>query len=190
VRDSPGAGKLSERAGALLLAFARDEGVLAALWGIEKKLAARHLGEDCLILYDVSSSYYEGHTCPLARYGHDRDGKKGLPIIVYGVMTDGAGCPIAVQVYPGNTGDPTTVADQVEKLRDRFQLSRVVLVGDASRAEVEYARASCRQGPAARLPIQYGPAPGYQVGQAGRALVSYVGALLIASMDFEKGDKA
>lgn len=97
---------------------------------IEKKLAARHLSEDCLVLYDVSSSYYEGHTCPLARYGHDRDGKKGLPIIVYGVMTDGEGRPIAVQVYPGNTGDSTTVADQVEKLRDRFQLSRVVLVGD------------------------------------------------------------
>ena len=97
---------------------------------IEKKLAARHLGEDCLVLYDVSSSYYEGHTCPLAQYGHNRDGKKGLPIIVYGVMTDGEGRPIAVEVYPGNTGDSTTVADQVEKLRDRFQLSRVVLVGD------------------------------------------------------------
>jgi transposase len=97
---------------------------------IEKKLAARHLSEDCLVLYDVSSSYYEGHTCPLAQYGHDRDGKKGLPIIVYGVMTDGEGRPIAVQVYPGNTGDSTTVADQVEKLCDRFQLSRVVLVGD------------------------------------------------------------
>lgn len=97
---------------------------------IEKKLAARHLREDCLVLYDVSSSYYEGHTCPLAQYGHDRDGKKGLPIIVYGVMTDGEGRPIAVEVYPGNTGDPTTVVDQVDKLRDRFQLSRVVLVGD------------------------------------------------------------
>jgi hypothetical protein len=97
---------------------------------IEKKLAARHLGEDCLVLYDVSSSYYEGRTCPLAQYGHDRDGKKGLPIIVYGVMTDGEGRPIAVEVYPGNTGDSTTVADQVEKLRARFQLSRVVLVGD------------------------------------------------------------
>lgn len=97
---------------------------------IEKKLAARHLREGCLVLYDVSSSYYEGHTCPLARYGHDRDGKKGLPIIVYGVMTDGEGRPIAVEVYAGNTGDPTTVVDQVEKLRERFGLSRVVLVGD------------------------------------------------------------
>jgi transposase len=97
---------------------------------IEKKLAARHLGEGSLVLYDVSSSYYEGRHCPLAQYGHDRDGHKGLPIIVYGLMTNGEGCPIAVEVYAGNTGDPTTVVDQVNKLRDRFQLSRVVLVGD------------------------------------------------------------
>jgi transposase len=97
---------------------------------IEKKLASRHLEEHGLVLYDVSSSFYEGHTCPLARRGHDRDGRKGLPIIVYGVMTNGRGCPVTVQVYPGNTGDPTTVADQVDKLRDRFGLSHVVLVGD------------------------------------------------------------
>ena len=82
------------------------------------------------MLYDVSSSYYEGHTCPLARLGHNRDGKKGLPIIVYGLLTDSEGRPVAVDVYPGNTGDPTTVPDQVEKLRQRFGLSRVVLVGD------------------------------------------------------------
>ena len=97
---------------------------------IEKKLAARHLREGGLVLYDVSSSFYEGRTCPLAQFGHDRDGKKGLPIIVYGVMTNGDGCPVAVEVYPGNTGDPTTVADQIKKLRERFGLSRVVMVGD------------------------------------------------------------
>ena len=97
---------------------------------IEQKLAARHLQEGSLVLYDVSSSYYEGHTCPLAQYGHDRDGQKGLPIIVYGLMTDGEGRPLAVEVYAGNTGDPTTVGDQVNKLRERFHLSRVVLVGD------------------------------------------------------------
>jgi transposase len=97
---------------------------------IEKKLAARHLSEGGLVLYDVSSSFYEGRTCPLAQFGHDRDGKKDLPIIVYGVMTNGEGCPVAVEVYPGNTGDPTTVADQIEKLRERFGLSRVVMVGD------------------------------------------------------------
>jgi transposase len=97
---------------------------------IEKKLAARHLHEGSLVLYDVSSSYYEGQRCPLAQYGHDRDGQKGLPIIVYGLMTDGEGRPVAVEVYRGNTGDPTTVVDQVNKLRERFHLSRVVLVGD------------------------------------------------------------
>ena len=97
---------------------------------IEKKLAARHLREGGLVLYDVSSSSYEGRTCPLVQFGHNRDGDKQLPIIVYGVMTDGEGRPIAVEVYAGNTGDPTTVSDQVEKLRQRFGLERVVLVGD------------------------------------------------------------
>jgi transposase/ribosomal protein L35 len=96
---------------------------------IEQKLAARHLREGGLVLYDVSSSSYEGRTCPLVQFGNNRDGDK-LPIIVYGVMTDGEGRPIAVEVYPGNTGDPTTVGDQVEKLRERFGLERVVLVGD------------------------------------------------------------
>lgn len=97
---------------------------------IEKKLAKRHLTDGSIVLYDVTSSYYEGRTCPLALFGHDRDGQKGLPIIVYGVMTDAEGRPIAVEIYPGNTGDPTTVVDQVNKLRKQFELSRVVLVGD------------------------------------------------------------
>jgi len=97
---------------------------------IENKLAGRHLSDGSLVLYDVTSSYYEGKTCPLVRYGHDRDGKKGAAVIVYGVMTDGEGRPVAVDVYPGNTADPTTVPDQVEKLQKRFGLSRVVLVGD------------------------------------------------------------
>lgn len=97
---------------------------------IEKKLAARHLREGGRVLYDVSSSYYHGQCCPLALFGHDRDGKKGLPIIVYGVLTDSQGRPVAVAVYPGNTGDPSTVADQVETLRQRFGLERIVLVGD------------------------------------------------------------
>jgi transposase len=97
---------------------------------IEIELARRHLAEGGLVLYDVSSSYYEGETCPLARYGHDRDGSTGRPIIVYGVLTDAQGRPVAVQVYPGNTGDPTTVPDQVEKLAQQFGLSQIVLVGD------------------------------------------------------------
>jgi hypothetical protein len=97
---------------------------------LEAKLAKRHLAEGVMVLYDVSSSYYEGEKCPLARYGHDRDGKTGRPIIVYGVLTDGDGRPVAVQVYPGDTGDPTTVPDQVKKLSHQFGLSRIVLVGD------------------------------------------------------------
>jgi transposase len=97
---------------------------------IEAKLARRHLGENSLVLYDVSSSFYYGRCCPLARYGHSRDGKKGLPIIVYGLLTDDAGRPVAVEVYTGNTSDPKTVPDQVRKLRERFALERVVLVGD------------------------------------------------------------
>jgi hypothetical protein len=97
---------------------------------VERKLAERHLQDGSLVLHDVSSSYYEGHTCPLARLGHNRDGKQGLPIIVYGLLTDAEGRPVAVDVYAGNTGDPTTVPDQVEKLRARFGLARVVLVGD------------------------------------------------------------
>ena len=109
--------------------YAALDWLLARQHRIEKKLAERHLGENTLVLYDVSSSYYEGSHCPLARYGHDRD-KSELPIIVYGVLTDPAGRPLAVDVYPGNTGDPTTVPDQVHQLRQRFGLSRVVLVGD------------------------------------------------------------
>ena len=97
---------------------------------IEKRLVARHLDEGRQVLYDVSSSYYEGHTCPLVQFGHSRDGKRGKPIVVYGVLTDVPGRPVAVQVYPGNTGDPSTVADQVDKLKGRFALERVVLVGD------------------------------------------------------------
>jgi transposase len=104
--------------------------LLARQGAIEKKLAKRHLNDGALVLYDVTSSYYEGKTCPLARFGHDRDGKTGCPIIVYGALTDADGRPVAVQVYPGNTGDPTTVPDQVEALTKRFGLSRVVLVGD------------------------------------------------------------
>lgn len=97
---------------------------------IEKKLAARHLSEGTQVLYDLTSSYYEGRTCALMKFGHDRDGKRGRPIVVYGALTDAHGRPIALEVYPGNTGDPTTVPDQVQKLRSRFHLDHVVLVGD------------------------------------------------------------
>lgn len=103
--------------------------LLARQERIEKKLADRHLSEGSVVLYDVTSSYYEGHTCPLARFGHDRD-EKGKPIVVYGVLANKEGCPVALSVYPGNTGDPTTVPDQVAILKERFGLDRLVLVGD------------------------------------------------------------
>jgi len=103
--------------------------LLARQHRIEAKLAARHLKDGALVLYDTTTSYYEGRNCSLARFGHDRDGKK-LPVILYGLLTDQAGRPVALEVYPGNTGDPTTVGDQVEKIRERFSLSRVVIVGD------------------------------------------------------------
>lgn len=110
--------------------YAAMDWLLRRQHDIEQKLARRHLAEGAVVLYDVSSSYYEGRTCPLACCGHNRDGKKGLPIIVYGLLTDAQGRPVALDVYPGNTADPATVPDQIDKLRDRFTLTRVVLVGD------------------------------------------------------------
>jgi hypothetical protein len=97
---------------------------------IEAALARRHLGEGTLVLYDVSSTYFEGHCCPLARYGHSRDERRGNPQIVFGVLADSEGCPVAVEVFEGNTADPKTVATQIAKLRERFELNEVVLVGD------------------------------------------------------------
>ena len=97
---------------------------------IEKKLAHRHLHPGDPVFYDVTSSYYEGSTCRLAEFGYNRDGKRGKTSIVWGVITDRAGRPVAVEVYPGHTGDPSTVADQVEKLRRSFGLERIVMVGD------------------------------------------------------------
>ena len=97
---------------------------------IENKLAKRHLSNDDLVHYDISSSSYTGATCVLARFGKNRDGRHDLPCIVYGVMTDDQGRPISVDVYLGNTGDPSTVPDQIENLKTRFHLERVVVVGD------------------------------------------------------------
>jgi hypothetical protein len=97
---------------------------------IEAALARRHLGEGSLVLYDVSSTYFEGHCCPLARYGHSRDERRSNPQIVFGLLTDADGCPVAVEVFEGNTADPRTVAAQIAKLRERFELNEVVVVGD------------------------------------------------------------
>ena len=96
---------------------------------IETVLASRHL-DNTLVLYDVTSSYFEGRTCPLARRGYSRDHRRGTLQIVIGLLCNRAGCPVAVEVFPGNTADPATVAPQVQKLRERFGLERVVLVGD------------------------------------------------------------
>ena len=98
--------------------------------GIETRLARRHLQENTLVLYDLTSTYVEGTRCPLAQRGYSRDGKKNTLQIVFGLLCSPEGCPIAVEVFEGNTGDPKTVASQVDKLRHRFGLSRVVLVGD------------------------------------------------------------
>jgi len=97
---------------------------------IETSFAQRHLQDGCLVLYDVSSSYFEGTKCPLARHGHSRDGKKELLQIVYGVLTNADGCPVAIEVFSGNTADPSTVPAQIRKLQQRFGLSQIVFVGD------------------------------------------------------------
>ncbi|HEX3195217.1 MAG TPA: IS1634 family transposase [Streptosporangiaceae bacterium] len=97
---------------------------------IQDTLAAKHLAGGTLVLYDVSSAAFEGRTCPLGAIGHPKDGVRGRLQIVYGLLTSKDGIPVAIEVFNGNTGDPTTVASQVEKLKDRFGLTKVVLVGD------------------------------------------------------------
>ena len=104
--------------------------LLARQERIEQKLAARHLQAGGLVLYDLTSSYFEGTTCPLAALGHNRDGKKGKLQVNYGLLTDGRGCPVAVSVFKGNTGDPTTLLPQVTRVRERFGIEALVLVGD------------------------------------------------------------
>ena len=98
--------------------------------GIEQRLARRHLHENTLVLYDLTSTYVEGTHCPLAQRGYSRDGKKNKLQIVFGLLCSPDGCPVAVEVFEGATSDPKTVATQVDKLRTRFGLARVVLVGD------------------------------------------------------------
>ena len=97
---------------------------------IEDRLAKRHLSSGTLVLYDVTSTYFEGRSCPLARVGYSRDERSGNLQIVFGLLANGEGCPVAVEVFEGNTGDPRTVASQISKLRKRFRLERVIVVGD------------------------------------------------------------
>ncbi len=110
--------------------YAAMDWLLSRQEAVENALAKRHLAEGTLVLYDLTSSYFEGKTCPLARRGYSRDGKPGSLQIVYGLLCDPRGCPVAVEVFEGNTADPGTLGSQIWKLRERFKLKRVVLVGD------------------------------------------------------------
>jgi len=129
---------LTSTLGELLDLSACDEDVLyrAMDWllprqaHIEQALAKRHLSEGTLALYDVSSTYFEGRCCPLARYGYSRDGRRDKLQITFGLLTNAEGCPVAVEVFEGNTADPATLSATVTKLRQRFALTRIVLVSD------------------------------------------------------------
>lgn len=113
-----------------------DELYLAMDWllsrqeKIENSLAGIHLVEGTLVLYDVSSTYFEGKTCPLAQFGYNRDKKKGKLQIVFGLLCNSQGCPIAVEVFSGNTADPSTLTQQIKKVRTRFGLKKIIWVGD------------------------------------------------------------
>ena len=113
---------------------------------IEKALARKHLHDGTLVLYDVSSSYLEGRCCELAQLGYNRDGKKGKLQIVYGLLCAADGCPVAIEVFEGSTGDPRTLAAQIDKLKKRFALDRVALVGD--RGMITQARLDAEIAPA------------------------------------------
>ena len=119
------------------VADAREDELYAAMdWlierqeTIEKRLAKRHLKEGGLVLFDLTSSYFEGVTCPLAKLGYSRDGKPGTLQVNYGIMTDARGCPVSVSVFEGNTGDPKTLLPQVEKARKDFGIGSLVMIGD------------------------------------------------------------
>jgi len=110
--------------------YAAMDWLLAGQDRIQKKLAARHLSEDSLVLYDLSSSYFEGSHCPLAKLGYSRDGKRGTLQVNYGLLTDARGCPVAISVHPGNTSDSVTFMPEVKRLREQFGIQRMVMVGD------------------------------------------------------------
>jgi len=140
--------------------------LLARQARVERALAARHLARGSLVLYDLTSVYVEGSHCPLARHGHSRDHRPDRPQIEFGLLTDSRGCPVAVEAFPGNTADPATVEAQIEKLRDRFGLTDIVLVGDRgmlTSARIERLRetggigwVSCLRAPAIRGLVEAG----------------------------------
>jgi transposase len=110
--------------------YAAMDWLLARQDAIQQKLAARHLREGGLVLYDLSSSYFEGATCPLGRLGYSRDGKRGLLQVNYGLLTDVRGCPVAVSVHEGNVSDGATFVPEVQRLRADFGIEQLVMVGD------------------------------------------------------------
>jgi hypothetical protein len=110
--------------------YAAMDWLLSRQEAIQKKLAGRHLGRGGLVLYDLSSSYFEGTTCPLAKLGYNRDGKHGLLQVNYGVLTDARGCPVAVSVYEGNVADSQTWLPELKRLREHFGIEQLVMVGD------------------------------------------------------------
>lgn len=141
------------------------------LWGqqetIECALAKKHLQDGTLVLYDVTSTYFEGRKCPLAKYGYNRDDKSGKLQIVIGLLCDPEGRPIALEVFDGNTSDPVTVANQIQKLRERFGLKEVIVVGDrgmltSARIDTDLKNAqgvswiSCLRAPAIRCLVEEG----------------------------------
>jgi hypothetical protein len=134
LRDQTAASSLGEVLGAGSCdeddLYAAMDWLAARQHTIEDALAARHLAGGTLVLYDVSSAAFEGRTCPLGAIGHPKDGVRGRLQIVYGLLTSKDGIPVAIEVFAGNTGDPTTVASQVTKVKDRFGITKVVLVGD------------------------------------------------------------
>jgi Transposase DDE domain len=140
--------------------------LLARQARVERALAARHLAAGSLVLYDLTSVYVEGSHCPLARHGHSRDHRPDRPQVEFGLLTDARGCPVAVEAFPGNTADPATVEAAVEKLRARFGLTDIVLVGDRgmlTSARIERLRetggigwVSCLRAPAIRGLVEAG----------------------------------
>jgi len=110
--------------------YAAMDWLLVRQDAVEQKLAARHLRQGALVLYDLSSSYFEGSTCPLAKRGYSRDGRPGTLQVNYGLLTDARGCPVAVSVFEGNTSDSLTFLPAVQRVRERFGLAQVVMVGD------------------------------------------------------------
>ena len=166
LRDTTLAGRLGVEGADENELYAAMDWLLTRQARVEAALARRHLAPGALVLYDLSSTYVEGSHCPLARHGHSRDHRPDRPQIEFGLLTDGRGCPVAVEVFPGNTADPATVETQIEKLRTRFGLTEVVLVGDRgmlTSARIERLReiggigwVSCLRSPAIRRLVEGG----------------------------------